>query len=344
MTKDQTNRIPSLDGWRGIAILLVLIDHLNLFSAKQLPVLYALGQHGVLIFFVLSGYLITSKLARERELTGGVKLGAFYVRRFFRLMPAAWMYLFVAYFLFHLMSGVETLSALFFWRNYEISSSSAFGTHFWSLSIEEQYYLVWPGVMLLLGSRRACWLALAGACSVAAWRSMHLDQFASDRFIYSLATQYRADSLLLGCAAALLPQRWSIKAFDHRWMLAASLVGIAVCMPLFHVYGPIGESALVAFAIWSTARYSERFPGILRVLSSRPLVKIGVMSYSLYVWQQLAFAMLPHANVPQSLLKVVALAAFASISYYAIERPSIRFGSALLRTRAETRTAVKVPS
>lgn len=344
MKNDETKRIPSLDGWRGIAILLVLVDHINLFSAKKIPALYALGQHGVLIFFVLSGYLITTRLVQERERDGRIKLGAFYLRRLFRLMPAAWMYLFIAYFLLHLMPGIETLSALLFWRNYEFSISSGFGTHFWSLSIEEQYYLVWPAVLLISGSRRGFWVALAGACGIAAWRSINLHQLASEPFIYTLATQYRADSLLLGCAAALSSQRWSIKAFDHRWMLAASFVGMAVCIVLFHLYGPIGESALVAFAIWSTARYSERFPGILQILDSRPLVQLGLMSYSLYVWQQLAFAMLPEANAFQSLFKIVALAIFASISYYAIERPMIRFGSAILRRRAETRTVLPVAS
>ena len=344
MKNDETKRIPSLDGWRGIAILLVLVDHLNDYSAKQIQRLFGLGQHGVLIFFVLSGYLITSKLVQERERTGRINLRAFYLRRFFRLMPAAWIYLFVGSALFHLMPGIETLSALMFWRNYETSASSAFGIHFWSLSIEEQYYLVWPAILILLGGRRACWIAIVGACSVGTWRSTHPADLTSQMFVYSLATQYRADGLLLGCAAALIPRRWSIKAFDHRWMFAVSIFGIALCIPIYHVYGPIGESALVAFAIWSTVNYLDRFPRIGRVLESRVLVQIGIMSYSLYVWQQMAFAMLPEANAIQSLFKVVALAAIASISYYAIERPMIRFGIGLLRRHSEARTALKVAS
>jgi peptidoglycan/LPS O-acetylase OafA/YrhL len=334
----QHGRIPSLDGWRGLAILLVLIDHLNLFSAKQSHSLYALGQHGVLIFFVLSGYLITSTLAQEREQSGQIDLKAFYLRRFFRLMPAAWTYLFVAYFLLHSMPGMEALSALLFWRNYEMSASGL-GTHFWSLSIEEQYYLVWPAAFLLLDSRRARLLAMVAACAVAAWRSMHLHQLASLPFVYSLQTQYRADSLLVGCAAALAPRRWLIKAFDHRWMLAASLIGIVACIAFFHLYGPIGESMLIAFAIWSTSNYPDRFPILSRVLESRALVQIGVMSYSLYLWQQLAFSMLPNASALVNLVKVLLLALFASISFYAIERPAIRFGRSLLRIRQEERRA-----
>lgn len=255
-------------------------------------------------------------------------------------MPAAWIYLLVCS-LLHLMPAIETWSALFFWRNFETSASSAFGIHFWSLSLEEQYYLVWPAVFIFLGRRRACWIAFAGACSVAAWRSMHTADLTSQSFVYSLATQYRADSLLLGCAAALVGRRWRIEAFDHKWMLGASLIGIAACMPFFHVYGPIGESALIAFVIWSTAHYPERFRGVVSILGSRALSHIGLMSYSLYVWQQLALAMLPHANALQSVLKLLTLGTLASISFYVVERPMIRFGSVILRTRAEQGSAVK---
>jgi len=89
-------RIPTLDGWRGIAVLLVLADHVRFALHAEASPGVATGQHGVTIFFVLSGFLITSKLMEEKNATGSIDLRSFYVRRFFRLMPAAWAFLLFA--------------------------------------------------------------------------------------------------------------------------------------------------------------------------------------------------------------------------------------------------------
>jgi peptidoglycan/LPS O-acetylase OafA/YrhL len=162
-------RIPSLDGWRGVAILLVLSDHVQMALLGHPMRQWALtGQHGVTIFFVLSGYLITSKL-----LEGPINLKTFYLRRFFRLMPVAWAYLatlwlFDALMRMHDMSVREATSCLLFYRNFLIGHIATL--HFWSLSIEEEFYLTWPVLLLLLGPRRNRWIALAGMFAVAGWR------------------------------------------------------------------------------------------------------------------------------------------------------------------------------
>ena len=139
-------RIPTLDGWRAIAITLVLIDHFTPGfpyhrGGKWLEII---GNHGVNIFFVLSGYLITSKLLEERS----ISLGRFYVRRFFRLMPAAWTYLaFVA--LIQLLHWRDALAHVFFYRNfYDAPHGGRSHAHFWNLSAEEEFYLVWPTILL----------------------------------------------------------------------------------------------------------------------------------------------------------------------------------------------------
>ena len=142
---EQGQRIPSLDGWRGIAILLVLFDHIQmpLFGRYARPWMQT-GQHGVTIFFVLSGFLITSKL-----IEGPINLRQFYIRRFFRLMPAAWIYLATLLFL-NRMTGIsfttwpELHACLFFYRNMVDVPGPGLAGHFWSLSLEEQFYLVWP--------------------------------------------------------------------------------------------------------------------------------------------------------------------------------------------------------
>jgi peptidoglycan/LPS O-acetylase OafA/YrhL len=127
MPTDHTNsivkRIPTLDGWRGIAILLILIDHARFALHLDPAGTTSTGQHGVAIFFVLSGFLITGRLMRENETTGSVDPRAFYSRRFFRLMPCAFGYLWFCL-VISLMSSartlgiITTLSAVFFCRNF----------------------------------------------------------------------------------------------------------------------------------------------------------------------------------------------------------------------------------
>src|SRR5579872_187932 len=111
----KAQHIPVLDGWRGIALLLVLSEHFPLIPSS-LPFLHPLtetGEHGVAIFFVLSGYLITIRLLEEQDKTGGLDLRSFYIRRFFRLMPCAWTYLFLLAATSQLRP-LEGLSCIFF--------------------------------------------------------------------------------------------------------------------------------------------------------------------------------------------------------------------------------------
>src|SRR5579871_4680695 len=137
------SRIPQLDGWRGIAILLVLVSHLMRWCC---PWAFKIGGRGVGIFFVLSGYLITSRLLRENECSARISLRRFYIKRFFRLMPCAWLYLiFLA--VLGVLQPLEMAGCLFFFRGALPSTPTHILTgHFWSLSIEEDFYLLWPSI------------------------------------------------------------------------------------------------------------------------------------------------------------------------------------------------------
>jgi len=279
----QGKRIRALDGWRGIAILIVTADHFNSANGNHLPWLTFMGQQGVALFFVLSGYLITSLLVQERETTGSVDLRAFYKRRFFRLMPAAWTYLlFVA--TFHLATAREIVASLFFYRNFTLEApwSSIQTWHFWSLSIEEQFYLVWPSVVVLAGFRRSRWIAIAAACGFACWRftAWHAGVVT---YQGSHQTQYRADALLLGCAFALLPVRFNPPRRLHTALYLAGFPILLWCLFTFKFLVPFGESVLIAFMIWST----PKFTGASRVLGFAPLAWMGRISYSFYLWQLL---------------------------------------------------------
>ena len=192
--KPDVHRITALDGWRGIAILLVLFDHfqIELLGKRQ----FATGMIGVLLFFVLSGYLITGKLAP------GVSLKRFYLRRFFRLMPAAWIYLFCIA-VFGVLDLRFAFGCLLFFRNMQPLGVPYewYTLHFWSLSIEEQFYLVWPALLLMSG-RFAKLIALTTGLASLAWCMLfHAPIF---------STVSNAPALVLGCLLALVG--WKIPA------------------------------------------------------------------------------------------------------------------------------------
>src|SRR5947199_4488665 len=140
----KSNRIPSLDGVRAISIALVLLDHLNKSGHIQAKIAGSYGTTGVHIFFVLSGYLITSLLLQEHDRDSTVGLGRFYVRRAFRIFPAAFAFLAVSALLFRGQVGwYHLLGAVFYAANMEVSRPWIFG-HLWSLAIEEQFDVLWP--------------------------------------------------------------------------------------------------------------------------------------------------------------------------------------------------------
>ena len=311
-TTQLSGRIPTLDGWRGIAILLVLVNHFRVASGPE-DWSYYLGQQGVAIFFVLSGYLISSNLLRERETNGKIALPRFYMRRFLRLAPTA-----ICYLLFvKLVMRVRILPALFFYRNYV--EGSAFTGQFWSLSIEEQFYLAWPLFLVALRPRVALGVALGGAFSVAAWRFFSTQEMMYTYWWGTARTQYRADALLLGCALAIL-MRWTrARAIISKIPLIPVLMVLGGCMLYFRLEIPLGESVLIALVLGATSLLQAGHP-VRRALEWMPLAWLGRVSYSVYVWQQLPAYISPHRS-EHLFAKLAVLSVLVLGNYYLIENP-----------------------
>lgn len=327
-TIETLKRIPTLDGWRGIAIILVIATHAQkgLFGGafgghKWL----FFGRHGVAIFFVLSGYLITTRILNEDRFS----LKRFYQRRFFRLMPAAWVYL-IAIALFSLVSGLHVIGSdaaacVFFFRNYfplKESSQNAFTGHFWSLSVEEQFYLVWPAVLAATGRRKALYIAAAGALVCAGYRLVYWQAY--NRVNFDARSEVIFDGLLVGCILAILLQEDGVKAWFARFYLPL-LLFCAVAFPYFvanfQELIPLRESLLIATAIGCTVTVPEC--GFSRILDRPLLSALGKISYSLYLWQE--FFVLPRwAPIGLLLLPIAAIA-----SWKLIEQPSIQWGRRL---------------
>lgn len=347
------NRIPTLDGWRGVAILMVLADHIGQNSRFKDQMWAHLGSFGVDIFFVLSGYLITARLLDERRKSLTIGLHQFYLRRAFRILPLVVAYLLTLGLLSLFVNLVdfrpaEIAGSLFFLRNYQFAADpqGMYTAHFWSLSIEEHFYLVWPALVLWLGNRRALWLALAGAAGCATWRLYGFTHphSASARWfpagftnVAIIRTDIRIDGLLLGCALAILLIRPSIRAFIfHNFpketpLVAAFLIFLNLertnAMPTLTTY------LLLAVMLGSMLVVQEGLA--YQWLNARILVWIGTISYSMYVWQQL-FLLHPDNSTPLGTLGVfpynlACTFAAASCSFYFLERPAIAFGRQFVR-------------
>jgi len=343
--------LPTLDGWRAIAISLVLTDHaFNSYlcgvNNTQWCNALMVGQTGVNLFFGISGFLITSRLLRERDLTGTVSLRAFYVRRAFRILPAALVYLafvtVLALFGLLLLSTRELYGSLFFYRNYLGPQAGFYTNHFWSLSVEEHFYILWPSLLValcLFVPRRAAAYTLGLALAIAAWRQVAIVlSVASTGTLnrnFNTRTDVRLDALLLGASAALA--LWSsprlrrfVESVGLGWWCC--LVVVYVCVAgHFGLRPTVWEGALVPMLLVWTVSHPSSVVG--RALELPALRWIGRVSYSLYLWQQFFFPpwtiAAPWPWLQRWPLAIPGALACAAASYYLIERPMTRVGHRL---------------
>jgi peptidoglycan/LPS O-acetylase OafA/YrhL len=343
------SRIPTLDGWRGIAILLVLCEHAGQYGRFKNQMWTNLGSSGVDIFFVLSGFIITTRLIQERANHASIDLRAFYLRRAFRILPLVVIYLLALCLIsrfadladFHWQ---EVVGSLFFFRNYQFTANphGLYTTHFWSLSIEEHFYLGWPALLLWLGNRRALRFAIIGAAASALWRFYQCGQYAQFHIfpsarpaLHALQTDARLDGLLLGSALALLLTNTRVQAFIltnfQRESPIILLPAIVLNLLLVGGHPSLTLYLLVGVTLAYTLVVKEGF--MFRWLNLPPLVWVGEISYSLYIWQQL-FLLHPPGHLPLGRLSVFPLHiacafAAAACSFYFMERPMIKLGKRL---------------
>ena len=294
----RTDHLPSLDGLRAVSIVLVLLGHLS--GTRPVGRLnFGVGDiaHlGVVVFFVISGFLITSLLLAEHRKKGYVSLKLFYARRALRIFPAS--YAFIGCLMLLWTAGLIQLHAADIWHavtytvNYSVSRSWNIG-HLWSLSVEEQFYLLWPFAFVALGPRRAIWVAAAVILLGPAARL--------GAAVFLRGTPYRdlemfpmvADSLAAGCLLArmrgwLEAQSWYMRLFSAPYSLA--MLAILLILNRLEVYGIVavfGTAAinlLIAVLVHRSVHCSNGWTG--RILNTRPLIFCGALSYSLYLWQQ----------------------------------------------------------
>jgi peptidoglycan/LPS O-acetylase OafA/YrhL len=311
------------------------------------------GVAGVTLFFVLSGYLIATLLMSERDATGTIDLRRFFARRAWRLLPAL-VVVMAALLLLRVPAGdahelaQDSLLTLAYVANLARSGGDAMGwwNHAWSLSVEEQFYLVAPLAILLISrvrsprSRTFMAALVVGIVGVALWRAALIEGGASTARIY-FGTDTRVDALLLGCLLAAVRRRhprWTPSR--HLAPVALLSFGVLAMLPMVDVLGP--GSAYTAIALASlgvvAAALGDQQPW--PALDYRPLMWLGERSYSLYLVHVPVFMYLndllagvaPAMRVGTAVLVSVALSA-ALFRY--VERP-LRYGLAWKRLGAQT--------
>lgn len=348
---------PQLDGLRAISILAVLSFHTN---GKILGTVFGPnGWLGVNLFFVISGFLITNILMQEWAATGKISFKNFYVRRLLRIAPAFYFRMFVSG-IFAFFQRVPTVPALIvsslYLADYDLALNLGnvigSGLEFtWSLAVEEKFYFLWP-LTLLLFNRRLTTVIVALIAACMTWKMWLIHQNVSWLRI-SGAFDTRFDCILWGCLASMIwcrPDRFVSmhRCFGTRFS-APVLLGFLWI--ILHTAGApaAATTQTQSSMLWLVAEplFNIASAGIVlavminsqsvmsRVFSTRPLVWIGKLSYSLYLWHSFVIAqILNHAELFKPLglagLELIEIAgsfACASISYYCVERPFLKLKS-----------------
>ena len=347
MTPPKSPRIPSLDGLRALSIGLVLVDHasMRLGHAGGAFGILSQGALGVTVFFVISGFLITGLLLRELDTEGRVALGRFYFRRTLRIFPPYYVFL-AAMTIATLAGGVRLspanlISAATYTSNYCIGCAGNrwhLG-HTWSLSLEEQFYLLWPFLLGLAGRRRGIWIAILWItiCPLLRLERLHATG------VNEMLTRFElvSDSVATGCLLALyLPQlhraSWYLRFRDGAggWLalIVPGLASLAVHpsvmpTPLYLVVGLTVQNVLIAVFLDHVISRPTGAAG--RVLNQPVLIWIGGLSYSLYLWQQ-PIIVAPWLPLP---VAIVAIFLVAWGSFVLIEQPALRLRARIERSR-----------
>ncbi len=327
------SRIPGLDGLRAVSILLVIYSHViqNYHWIKEVPFLWRLtaGSTGVSVFFVISGYLITTLLLREQARSGQISLRGFYMRRFFRIIPAYLAYVAAVALLGHWgwvkVTGPDFAKALLYVTNY--TQVSWVFIHTWSLSVEEQFYLVWP-LIVLVCKRRTLALVLASALLVSVLARLGNKVYGVWPLNADYAFEGRVDQLAFGCLCALMQQQASAV---HQQRLArsglpisATLLAVAIALP-DGLIRTVFFNSLIGLATAVLIHACSRQPDLwlTRLLENATLRGLGLISYSLYLWQQIWLAPELKASVPLPMALAGALLC-AILSYLTIEKMGLQ--------------------
>ena len=339
-------RIGGLDGLRAVAVIAVVVYHL---WPGKVPA----GFLGVDLFMVLSGFLITGLLIDERSRAGLIRLGAFWVRRFRRLVPALLALLVGVAILISITGGADLkrtvrgqgIASLLYVGNWKLvaegtsyaslSSAPSPLLHLWSLAIEEQFYVVWPlvvfGVLYLARGRRLPLMLVAalGAVASAMWMAVLFDPHDDPLRLY-YGTDTRAQAFLIGALAVLAARRYTSARARRivRWASVPAFVLVVDAFLLLHAPGVLYRGGFAAFALVAAVlvvAVTQDGP-VTRLLDRAPLRIVGRVSYGIYLWHWPIIVLVTERNAPVHgfallLLRLSLIAGATAASWLLVEHP-----------------------
>jgi peptidoglycan/LPS O-acetylase OafA/YrhL len=351
-------KIPSLDGMRAVAVILVILHHLNVPFIPE--------GRGVLTFFVMSGFLITWLMLKESEKRGEVSIQNFYVRRALRILPAFYVFwaLYVALLL--AMKGrpsasemADCLSAFFYVSNYRRALVP--GTHMvhtWALSLEEQFYLFWPWLFVAFqyDLRKLTRVLIALIATVDIYRGILFFSFHAPENWLKFTFDCRIDHLLVGCLLAVLLERGVLQEF---WNFVTARVcyslvplGLIIAsisldfryhLPYRIAIGYVIDPLLTAILLVQVVAFGNSF--WWGWLNARFVRYVGRVSYSMFLFHVFTNGLVQRAIGHQSKLIVAPVAIglailLGSISHYAVELKFLRLKSRFVPTTATEKLTV----
>lgn len=330
----------SLDGWRAIGIALVVLGHAK-YTVEKSSLYYFFAENfiyaelGVRIFFILSGFLITTLLLKELVNKGKINIPQFFINRALRIFPVLYLYITVILALnFHYRLDINYLpfiGSLLYFTNFILSANTWLTGHTWSLSLEEQFYAVWPLVLTFL--KRKAWIF----CTLIILSAPLL------RILWHLSGSYYktlgpfidgADGIFMGTMISIISFKGLIKTTSKYWsnylLHLFAILLIFFCYYFSHKgmlvkflvpFGRITSDLAICYLMLATIINKKGI--IVKILNNPIVVKIGIISYSLYIWQQLF--LLPFSYYPNILpraifpINIIISSMIAFMSYYFYE-------------------------
>ncbi|MEP7077105.1 MAG: acyltransferase [Acidobacteriota bacterium] len=360
---------PALDGLRGIAVLAVMACHLEFLMPALHPIVQG-GFLGVDIFFVLSGFLITSILLSEQDATGTIDLKNFFTRRFLRLGPALWFFLICLYLggnillpadeakiIFENDNFFYTVFYLMNWHRAYGSGSTGDLNHTWSLAIEEQFYIIWSLALYTAFSgtlaRKKIAILTAGFIAILIlWRVVRAVSVADLDVIY-YSTDTRIDGLLIGCLASLIYcwRLFPVEIFASAGFRAAAIVSPILALAIYFEFShhdlllyvgtlSVFSATIAVIILWLVTRQKSVAHTFLE---NRFLTWTGRISYSLYLWHHCMYEFsrtLFNSEILQAVMGVIFAVVASCVSYILIERPIVKIKDQFtVKTSSSVRTA-----
>jgi peptidoglycan/LPS O-acetylase OafA/YrhL len=329
--------LPSLDGLRAISVLLIVLTHTDIFNTQKL---------GVEIFFVISGFIITTLLLKEKIHKKSISLRKFYIRRFFRIMPVSVLYIIVILLLN--ISGyiTPTITWFYFFCSFfplaNIFNNTWFFTHYWSLATEEQFYFLFPPILkrgmksyLIFFAILFLLIIMARSFGTAITKEAYPDPHSVMHYMHYLihAIKY-FEGIMIGSLLSIFVFKGMIKLdLSGIYKIIVDIL-LIVSIAMLWKYEWIGAVfnhtlLLIAIALLILNNLKKGRDPFYYLLNSRLFRQIGLMSYSIYIWQQPFTKFIPWAGAFKGadsvLFNVSAMFVVASLSYYYWEKPFLKF-------------------